>query len=154
VASNQRRRPVFSTPAMVMLAAVLVSGAGLWLLEIRSKEPPALPSGPSIEAKEYTRHLNIIEAHLSEAESFSGHKLVALEGKIKNAGERTVRLVELTCIFQDLAGNVIGRERQAIVKKDLTPGETRDFRLAFDAVPQGWNQRMPQLVIADIEFQQ
>jgi hypothetical protein len=35
----------------------------------------------------------------------------------------------------------------------LKPGETKSFRLPFDAVPAGWNQQMPNLVIAGIDFQ-
>ena len=34
----------------------------------------------------------------------------------------------------------------------LKPGETRTFRLPFDDIPGGWNNQMPQLVIARIEF--
>ena len=48
------------------------------------------------------------------------------------------------------------RERVPIVSAkigELAPGETKPFRLAFDNVPESWNQAMPQLVIARIEFQ-
>jgi hypothetical protein len=34
----------------------------------------------------------------------------------------------------------------------LKPGESRDFRLPFDDIPGSWNNQMPQLVIARIEF--
>ena len=47
------------------------------------------------------------------------------------------------------------RERVPIVAKKmgkLAPGETKPFRLAFDNVPEGWNQAMPQMVIARIDF--
>jgi hypothetical protein len=35
----------------------------------------------------------------------------------------------------------------------LAPGETKQFRLPFDDIPENWNQVMPQLVIAQIQFQ-
>jgi len=35
----------------------------------------------------------------------------------------------------------------------LQPGETRNFRLPFDAIPSTWNQVLPQLVIARIDFE-
>jgi hypothetical protein len=35
----------------------------------------------------------------------------------------------------------------------LKPAETKAFRLPFDNIPQGWNNQMPQLVIAGIVFQ-
>jgi hypothetical protein len=47
------------------------------------------------------------------------------------------------------------RERVSIVNSKmggLAPGETKAFRLAFDSVPEGWNQALPQMVIAAIEF--
>jgi hypothetical protein len=34
----------------------------------------------------------------------------------------------------------------------LAPGESKPFRLAFDNVPDSWNQTMPQMVIAAIDF--
>jgi len=34
----------------------------------------------------------------------------------------------------------------------LAPGETKAFRMAFDNVPEDWNQALPQMVIAAIDF--
>jgi hypothetical protein len=34
----------------------------------------------------------------------------------------------------------------------LAPGETKPFRLPFDDIPESWNQMLPQIVIARIEF--
>ncbi len=34
----------------------------------------------------------------------------------------------------------------------LNPNDVRSFRLAFDSLPDGWNQAMPKLVIAQIVF--
>jgi hypothetical protein len=47
------------------------------------------------------------------------------------------------------------RERVAIVNLKtgaLAPGETKAFRMAFDNVPEDWNQALPQMVIAAIDF--
>ena len=49
-------------------------------------------------------------------------------------------------------GEVVIRERVPIVTNPLKPGESRVFRLPFDDIPSGWNNQMPQLVIARIEF--
>jgi hypothetical protein len=35
----------------------------------------------------------------------------------------------------------------------LNPGETKDFRLPFDSIPESWNQSMPQMVIAQVLFE-
>ena len=34
----------------------------------------------------------------------------------------------------------------------LKPGETKAFRMAFDTIPESWNQSMPALVIAHMQF--
>jgi len=47
------------------------------------------------------------------------------------------------------------RERMPIVTKKmggLAPGENKSFRLAFDNLPESWNQALPQMVIARIDF--
>jgi hypothetical protein len=35
---------------------------------------------------------------------------------------------------------------------ELMPGETKEFRLPFDTLPESWNQALPDLVIAQIVF--
>jgi hypothetical protein len=35
----------------------------------------------------------------------------------------------------------------------VAPTETKSFRLPFDNIPESWNQMMPQLVIARIDFE-
>jgi hypothetical protein len=35
----------------------------------------------------------------------------------------------------------------------LAPGQTKSFRLPFDTIPESWNQVMPGLVIAQIQFE-
>jgi hypothetical protein len=47
------------------------------------------------------------------------------------------------------------RERLPIVREKmggLRPGDSKDFRLAFDTLPNTWNHGSPQLVIAGIQF--
>jgi hypothetical protein len=50
---------------------------------------------------------------------------------------------------------VVLRERVPIVSQKIggvAPGDTKSFRLPFDNIPESWNQMMPQLVIARIDF--
>ena len=64
-------------------------------------------------------------------------------------------MVEINCVFYDPYGQVVLRERVPIVSRkmgNLAPGEIKNFRLAFDNIPESWNQAMPQLVIARIDF--
>ena len=34
----------------------------------------------------------------------------------------------------------------------LKPGATKSFRMPFDTLPDGWNQAIPKMVIAQITF--
>ena len=81
--------------------------------------------------------------------------LVEITGKITNKGDRRLDQVDLNAVFYDPYGQVVLRERVSIVRPrtgGLAPEETKRFRLAFDNIPQSWNQAMPQLVIAGIRF--
>lgn len=104
------------------------------------------------EAKAYVANLKLSEVELKATENFAGGTLTEIEGKITNAGNRTVDYAEVACIFYDSLNVLILREKVAIVKRALKPGETRAFRLPFDAIPESWNNRMPQLVIAQIRL--
>jgi len=82
--------------------------------------------------------------------------VVEITGKIANRGGRPLKLVEINCVFYDPYGQLVLRERVAIVKRtsdSLQPGESRAFRLPFDSIPSTWNQTLPQLVIARIDFE-
>lgn len=119
------------------------------------KEAPP-PEGPTPEAKAYLRNLTFSDVELKATEAYSGHQVVEVLGKIKNAGDRPIRSVEVFCIFYDAYGQLVLRERQAIVRSRdgvFRPGDERNFRLAFDTLPDSWNQSLPQLVIASIRFE-
>ena len=88
-------------------------------------------------------------------ESYLKQSIVEITGNIGNTGDRVLKTVEVNCVFYDPYGQVVLRERVAIVNRKmggLAPGETKPFRMAFDNVPEGWNQAMPQMVIAAIDF--
>ena len=58
-------------------------------------------------------------------------------------------------MFYDPYGQLVLRSRVPIVSPKmggLAPGEFKSFRLAFDDIPESWNQALPQLVIAQIVF--
>jgi hypothetical protein len=143
--------------ALLLLAGIAVIGFAAWYFYLR--KPPEPPKAPvlSAEARQYVREgrLQLSEVAMGAKESFGGARLVEITGKITNAGDRHVKLVEINCVFHDPYGLVVFRERVPIVGArtgGLKPGETKPFRLAFDSLPQSWNQALPQLVIAQIVF--
>ena len=114
----------------------------------QQKEPPLTPEG-----KDYARnHLQLNGVSMKASDSYARQTLTEIEGSIRNSGDRTVNRVDVFCMFYDRSGVLVLKERTGIVKKTLKPGETRHFRLAFDDIPQSWNNQMPALVIAQVIF--
>lgn len=131
----------------------LLGGGLLWYLQ-RDVTPQAAPP-LTPEAKAYVRNLRLSAVDMKATDTFVSQTLTEIVGNITNAGERTVNNVEVYCSFYDPYGQLVLRERVAIVKPaggGLKPGGSRSFRLPFDNIPASWNNRLPQLVIAHIDF--
>jgi hypothetical protein len=140
---------------VIALAAILILGAFGWLT-FGPKPPPPPPPVLTDEAKNYLAKLALENVHMQAAESIVNARVVEILGDIKNNGERKVKLAQVTCVFRDYNLKEIKRERVTIVgatNGTLSPGETKPFRLAFDDVPDTWNQAMPTLLIAQIQFE-
>jgi len=149
--------------AVVAGVVALAGLAGFLYLNHAANRPPAAPPPLTGPAKEYVRHLRFVSADGQTAEapkmvaheSYLKQSVVEITGNIQNAGDRVLDVVEINCVFYDPYGQVVLRERVPIVSKKmgkLAPGETKAFRLAFDNVPEAWNQGMPGMIIARIDF--
>jgi hypothetical protein len=132
---------------MVALAAL-----GLWWYFASQPKGTAPPEAITAEAKSYVRNLKLSDVEMKATENFAGAAVVEITGTITNSGERVLNRVELTCVFYDPYGKELKRERVPIVRATMKPGETKGFRLPFEGIPQGWNQTLPNLVIASIRF--
>jgi hypothetical protein len=162
LAANRTAQPektkVAIPPAVVAIGAVLLLGvAGLLYLNYKAKQPP--PELPPLtgDARQYVAggHLPISDVQMAAHESYLKQQVLEITGKIGNSGNRVIDVAEIYCVFYDSYGQVILRERVPIVSRKmgkLAPGETKDFRLPFDNIPESWNQALPQIVIARIEF--
>lgn len=143
-------------PLAIVSILVVVIGAAAWFLFLRGGGQPAQPSPLTPEAKVYVRSLGLTGVEMKAKQNALGGTLVEITGKISNKGDRVLRSIELNCIFYDPYGQAVLRERVPIVRSKgagMQPGETRSFRMPFDAIPAGWNQALPQLVIAGIDFE-
>jgi hypothetical protein len=145
-----------SIPVLPVVAGivVLLGGAAFWFLQHQPPRPVAKPVLTG-DARAYVRYLKLSEVDMKAHESYFKQSVVEITGKIGNNGNRVLKLVEINCVFGDPYGQVVLRERVPIVSQKtsgLAPGETKSFRLAFDNIPESWNQMLPQLVIAQIVF--
>jgi len=143
---------VGSKAIIVALAIALVIAGGLLLYTNRPRPPVTGPPPLTPEAKAYVHNLRLSDVAMKATESYVKQMVTEIQGKITNAGDRTVQQADVFCVFYNAYGEVVLRERVQIVQAALKPGETRAFRLPFDDIPEGWNNQMPQLVIARIEF--
>ena len=138
-------------PLVVLGGLLPILGGGWWYLDREAAKPTVQP-GITAEGKNYVRNLKLSQVQMKATANFTGAAVIEVEGQITNNGNRAMGRVELNCIFYDVNGLVVLRERVPIVKSPLKPGGTREFRLPFEGVPPSWNQTMPQLVIAHIAF--
>ena len=140
---------------VIALAGVLILGVFGWLTFGPKPEPPPRPV-LTAEAKQYLGNLELSNVHMQAAESYVQARLVEILGDITNHGTRNLKVVEVNCVFRDYAGEVIAREPALVVggrSGALAPGQTKPFRLPFDNIPDTWNQALPSLVIAQIQFE-
>ncbi len=151
--SPQKRESASRLPLFIIAAVVLLGGGIFAYLERSKPASSDLPLTP--EAKAYVRNLQLSDVEMKGAQSYFNQVVVEIDGKIKNAGDRPLNVVEIYCVFYDSYGQLVLRRRLSIVTEKmggLKPGETKAFRLPFDDLPESWNHAMPHLVIAGIKF--
>lgn len=151
--SSLGKKPI----APLIVAAVIVAAAIVFAV-IYLNRPTAKTSQESAasgQAKAYVRNLQLSDVSMKASENFMRQQVVEITGKIANQGPRTLESVAVYCLFYGVDSREIYRERVSIVgagRAPLKPSEVRDFRLPFDSLPDGWNQAMPKMVIAQITF--
>jgi hypothetical protein len=137
------------------LAATAILGAVVYLEWPATK--PVNDNGASPEAKAYVSHLELSNVKMAASENFMQQQVVEIQGTIANRGPRTLTAVDVYCLFAGPDGHEVHRERVPVLgasgaRRPLAPNVARSFRLPFDSLPDGWNQAMPKLVIARIQF--
>ena len=150
---NQRKiEPIPILIGLLVLAGIGAFGYFQWkAAEERANYQPVLTE----EAKAYLGKLDLGQVEMAAKESALEQTLVEITGKITNLGDKTIRSAQINCVFFDVNGMELHRVPAAIVRTRQGPlraGEQREFRLAFDAIPDGWNQIMPSLYISEIVF--
>lgn len=146
-------KPIIPTSVLITAVVGLLLAGGVYYLYTHPAPKPSIELTP--EAKAYTRHLRLADVEMKATASYLGQEVVEIVGKIGNEGDRDLQQVDLTCVFYDMYGQVVRRQRVSIVRPKtggLKQGEIRNFRLPFDDIPESWNKQMPQLVIAGIVF--
>jgi hypothetical protein len=156
--TTKAKKKEFPMGLAIAIALVAAAGGGAaWYLS-QPREMAVQAPVLTQEARLYVREgkLQLGGTELKATDSAMAKSLIEIVGNITNSGDRKLKLVELNCVFYDPYGQVVLRERVPIVRQKtggLSPGETKPFRMPFDNMPESWNQAMPQLVIAQIQFE-
>lgn len=146
-------------PVAPLIVAAVIVAAALVLSVIYLKRPSGSTTAPetaaTAEAKAYVRNLQLSDVHMKASENFMRQQVVEITGNLANNGPRTLESASVYCLFYGLDGREIHRERVSIIQRGSPPlksGELRAFRLPFDSLPDGWNQALPRMIIAQITF--
>ncbi|MGI9102459.1 MAG: hypothetical protein ACR2IF_08445 [Terriglobales bacterium] len=149
----------------------LAIGAGIILVVVGAilifGRPPK--QAPAAAADPYAESLVIRDLKLSAAENFVGASVNYLDGKVTNAGGKTVSGATVEALFRNSMGQVVQRETQPLMlyhtglagfpdvaplsAAPLTPNQTRDFRLSFEHISADWDHGYPELRFGHITTQ-
>ncbi|HTD55241.1 MAG TPA: DUF2393 family protein [Silvibacterium sp.] len=130
--------------------------------------PPPNPGGAGLAPPDpYAANLPISNIQMSEASSVAGGKATYVDGKIANNGDKTVSGITVQVAFRDFTNQIVQKETmplnlirthepyidtQPVSAAPIKPGETREFRLIFDHVAEGWNQNYPEVRVIEVKF--
>ena len=122
--TQQKSIPV----AVLVVALVVILGGGFFLyLDRAANRPPPPPPPLTAEAKAYVHNLQLMDVDMQKHESYMKQAVVEITGKIGNNGNRSLRVVEINCVFYDPYGQLVLRERVPIVSQKIgRPGARRD----------------------------
>jgi len=150
--STLGKKPI--APLVVAAVAVVLAIAAAAMYLTRPASTATANEPASADAKAYVQNLALSDVRMQASENFMRQQVVEIQGKIANNGPRPLKSVDVYCLFYGVDGREIYRERVPIVRSaaPLKPNEIRSFRLPFDSLPDGWNQAMPKMVIAQITF--
>jgi hypothetical protein len=156
IAPAPEKRAAVPPLVIVLGLFVVLGGAGFVFLNHKAGQPPPPPPPLTQEARAYVHNLKLSNVLMNAHTSYLNQQVVEITGNVANAGDRKLALVEINCVFYDGYGQLVLRERVPVVSRKmggLAPGETKQFRLPFDSIPESWNQVMPTMVIAQVQFQ-
>ena len=154
-AAETKKKSFPFVPALTA-AAVLLALLVAWFY-LNRPVPKTEETAASQEAKAYLANLALSDVNMQASENLVNQKVVEVLGNISNNGPRELKSIDVYCLFYGLDNRELHRERLRIVggvaaPGSLKPGATKSFRMPFDTLPDGWNQAMPKMVIAQITF--
>ena len=155
----------FPVAAVVVAAVLVLLAAGVYAALSRRQ---ALATGRSQtlgQTAAYGPNLRLGDVQLSESTTLSGGKETYVDGKITNAGPKTVTGATVQVLFAPESGGspqmetapvTLIRMRQPYIDTEplsaapLAPGATAEFRLIFEDVRPEWNEQPPEIHVTGV----
>lgn len=119
-----------------------------------SQQEKPLPFGAPEQA--YAAQIKFQNLNVSAYENMLHQQVTYLSGDISNTGARTIASAEVTVEFYDQENRVALRDTRRIIGNSTRPlesGETRDFQLGFEAIPEKWNHKFPSVRITGLDLE-
>jgi hypothetical protein len=152
------RSPV---PWIVLILGTV--GVLIGLMVLLHRPAPANPGGTGLAPPDpYAANLPITNLQMSQSGSMAGGQNTYIDGQVTNRGQETITGITVQVAFHGFTQPIaqkntmpltLIRTREPYVDTEpvnmapILPGQTRDFRLIFDNVPQDWNQNYPEIRI-------
>jgi hypothetical protein len=152
-------RSRMGAPFLVGVAVVLiVFGAFYLAMRFSGGSASTVQKPLSFGAVEqsYVTEIKFENLGLSSFENMLHQQVTYLNGDVSNVGARTIRAAEVTVEFYDQDDKVALRDTRRIIGNNTRPlesGETRDFQIGFEAIPERWNHKFPAIRITGLDLE-
>jgi len=146
LSTNPALRSLTATAAVAAIAVAAFAGCG-------GRPKQAAKPAPGAEEAAYLQTVQLTPGRVEAAQNFLNHTVTTVYGAVTNSGKRTVRNLEINLTFSDIEGKPIEQRTATPIGDNdppLKPGETRQFQLSFDQVPDTWNQAPPRMAPAKV----
>ncbi len=150
----------FATAFIAGLIIVAVVAAALVLVTHLTRPHgntvgQSLPFGPAERA--YVPQIQFQGGQMSQSSNLLNQEFVYVAGTVTNAGNRTIRALDVAFEFRDPFNQLVLRDPQHLIDSSAAPlraGESRDFQVTLGShLPSEWNRQYPAIRITGVLLQ-
>jgi hypothetical protein len=155
--AKKREMPV-AFLAGAVIVAILVAGAVWWsshASKVASVAPAALPFGAAEQAYVSQIKFSRPSTPMSRATNFLNQEVTYVFGTAENDGPRAVGQIQVTLEFHDVFNQVVLRDTETLLPPNtpaIAPGQSYDFQLNYEHVPEQWNMQYPTMTITGLDL--
>ena len=158
-----RPQSKFPWPLVAVIVAALVLAVFIFYLPRAPKRGPN-PTAAEVPQQPFGQTIQITDVKVQPSPVAGS---VYVQGTVSNAGSKKINDVTVVAKFSDKDGNIVHQDTvpmQSLPTKTgntvpvsfaedpLSPDSSKEFRLAFDNVPNTWNNQAPAIEIAHVGF--